>query len=312
MTSGIPIHDVPEGKVFGVVGDVITSDIGKAYVKKADDLKNIGWEEFLEPLPFEFEELSLTSETRFGPSSITGSTNAPTLYFNLPTGSADISVEINVNSAGHEFSAITPLWVQVDNRSPKIALTGNTFYFEEKNLSVGDHFVRASCSVDRRVSLTITVRKIGGYGSQFKNARAYGRIGQGADMILQVYNSNQYSRGKFLFIDAAKRTIPAESGAAYSINTNGLTQNLSSFYGGGQINSRATILTGETSVGYIEIVDFFDSLSTTELDLSNVYNFEVEYNSSNRLPVKLFVAPPLVWQETGENIVIRTYEANTV
>lgn len=307
MATGLPIYEAPNEKVFGVVGDVVTSTEGKAYVKKSDDTTNIGWEEFLEPTPFEFEEISLTSVTRFGPASITGSTNAPTLYFDLPSGSADISVEVFVNTPNYEFLSVAPLWVQVDNFTPKTATSGSTFYFEQKNLGPGVHFVRASCSIDSGVSITIIVKKIGGYGSQFKNARGYGRIGQGAEMILQVYNTDQFSRGKFVFVDAVKGNFPTSSDSVYSFDTNGLSNNLSAFYGGGQINSRATILTGESSIGYIQILDFYDGLNS----IDEIVNFSPD-GVLPSIPVKLFVPPQLFWLETpGENIVIRTYEATT-
>lgn len=307
MANGIPINGEPEGNVFGIVGEVALSDLGNAYVKKSNDTLNIGWDKFLEPNIFEFEEISLTSVTQFGPSSITGSTNAPSLYFDLPSGTANIAVEVFINTPGYSFTEVAPLWVQVNDAAPKISTSGTYYYFEQNNLIAREnHHVRASCKIDRRISITIKVTKIGGYGSMFKNAKAWGRMGQGAEMVLQVYNTNQFSRGKIQFADALENVIPVSSSATYSFDLYNNQNNFSSFYGGGQINAKATILTGETSIGYIEIKDFYDQFSS-QIDITNFSS----YYGDSPIPIKLFAAPPLIWIESGITEIVKNYEVIT-
>jgi hypothetical protein len=43
MFETIPSHGVPEGVVFGIVGEIFESDNGFAYIKEEDDEKNVGW-----------------------------------------------------------------------------------------------------------------------------------------------------------------------------------------------------------------------------------------------------------------------------
>ena len=52
---GLAVHKTAEGKVFGIVGQAISSDEGKVYIKKELDTRNAGWGEitsqFLTPTP---------------------------------------------------------------------------------------------------------------------------------------------------------------------------------------------------------------------------------------------------------------------
>lgn len=43
MFESIPSHGKPEGKAFGIIGELFSSNIGKAYIKTQSDSSNIGW-----------------------------------------------------------------------------------------------------------------------------------------------------------------------------------------------------------------------------------------------------------------------------
>jgi hypothetical protein len=43
MANYVPVHGNPNSRVFGVIGAVIDTDDGYAYIKKTDDMSNVGW-----------------------------------------------------------------------------------------------------------------------------------------------------------------------------------------------------------------------------------------------------------------------------
>lgn len=47
MPRGLPINKSPEEKVFGIVGEVISTDEGEVYTKETNDTRNIGWDQSL-------------------------------------------------------------------------------------------------------------------------------------------------------------------------------------------------------------------------------------------------------------------------
>ena len=47
MPRGLPINKSPEEKVFGIIGEVISTDEGEVYTKETNDTRNIGWDQSL-------------------------------------------------------------------------------------------------------------------------------------------------------------------------------------------------------------------------------------------------------------------------
>jgi len=47
MPRGLPINKSPEKKVFGIIGEVVSTDEGEVYVKENNDTRNIGWDQTL-------------------------------------------------------------------------------------------------------------------------------------------------------------------------------------------------------------------------------------------------------------------------
>jgi hypothetical protein len=83
MADYIPMHGNPNDKVFGVVGAVIDSDEGVTYIKKTDDLTNVGWHDITEgimPLtPTPTPTATITPTPSVTPTSIpVGVTPTPT------------------------------------------------------------------------------------------------------------------------------------------------------------------------------------------------------------------------------------------
>jgi hypothetical protein len=50
MPNGLPVHKSPEKKVFGIIGETVSTDDGEVYTKQASDSRNIGWGEILDHL----------------------------------------------------------------------------------------------------------------------------------------------------------------------------------------------------------------------------------------------------------------------
>lgn len=89
MPRGLPIHKTPEKKVFGIIGEVVSTDEGEVYAKETNDTRNIGWNEalayLLSPTPTATPTLTPTStrpfivtQTRSTPTPTPTLTSTPT------------------------------------------------------------------------------------------------------------------------------------------------------------------------------------------------------------------------------------------
>jgi hypothetical protein len=260
MTNGLPSHGSPENNVYGIIGTVLFTDEGKSYIKQLNDTLNTGWSEIPAPERVQFESLSLTSVSQFG----TSSADSPNLQFRLLSGTAIVRVDVVCNTGGYVFTPSRPLWVQFDSASAVTTTSGSSLSFVTSEFGGGWYSVRTSCQSDEKINLTITVTKVGGYGPQFTSAQAYAKINSSNTMLLQVYNTNQFSTGKARFYDSTNNYLPVSSNPNYSYDLNGdVVNNYASFTGGGQINCLGRSNIGSDIIGLLEIVDYnADSLST--------------------------------------------------
>jgi hypothetical protein len=267
MINGTPSHGSPESNVFGIIGQVHFTDEGKAYIKQLDDTLNTGWSEIPAPERVQFESLSLTTNSQFGTSSM----DSPELRFRLLSGTGIVRVDVVCNTGGYVFTPSRPLWVQFDSASAITTTSGSALSFVTAEFGGGWHSVRASAQSDQKVNLTITITKVGGYGPQFTSAQAYAKIDSSYNMLLQVYNTNQFSTGKARFYDATGNYLPISSNTNYYYDLNGDTvNNYATFAGGGQINCSGGFVPSKV-IGFIEIIDFTDTFTAPTNRVPYVY-----------------------------------------
>ena len=78
MPRGLPINKSPEEKVFGIIGEIVSTDEGEVYTKETNDTRNIGWDQALaylrSPTPTATPTVTPTSSRPF----VVGQTNTPT------------------------------------------------------------------------------------------------------------------------------------------------------------------------------------------------------------------------------------------
>jgi len=257
MNNGLPIFGQPEYNVFGVLGDIVGNTDGQIFIKQADDTLNTGWVEMPTVERLVFESLSLTSTAQYDSSSY----GSPEILFKLLTGSAVVEIVVEALDNGYSSSTAYPIWAQFNSESAVTQTSGSSLTFTTSEFSESLNLIRTSFQSDTAVPMKVTVTKTGGYGSQFTTAQAFAKLETSYDMLLQIYNTNQFSTGQVRFMDASTLDIPDVTSASYSYNHNSnVISNPATFYGGGQINSLG-LKTSQT-IGFTEIIDISDSFTT--------------------------------------------------
>lgn len=91
MAIGLPFHEDPNSRVFGIIGQISESDNGKTYIKVNDDTLNVGWKDITAPIvvPTTTTTSGPTTTTTAGPTTTTTSgpttttTPIPSRQFNI-------------------------------------------------------------------------------------------------------------------------------------------------------------------------------------------------------------------------------------
>jgi hypothetical protein len=95
MAIGLPFHENPNSRVFGIIGQLSESDNGKTYIKISDDTSNVGWQDIVpttttpSPTTTTTTTSSPTTTTTSGPTTTT--TSGPTTTTVSPTTTTTIS-----------------------------------------------------------------------------------------------------------------------------------------------------------------------------------------------------------------------------
>lgn len=79
MPRGLPINKSPEEKVFGIIGEVVSTDEGEVYTKETNDTRNVGWDQTL---------AYLQSPTPTATPTVTPTTSRPFVIRTTPTPTA--------------------------------------------------------------------------------------------------------------------------------------------------------------------------------------------------------------------------------
>lgn len=86
MAIGLPFHEDPNTRVFGIIGQLSESDNGKTYIKVSDDTLNVGWQDVVPTTttsgPTTTTTSAPTTTTTSGPTT---TTSAPTTTTSAPT-----------------------------------------------------------------------------------------------------------------------------------------------------------------------------------------------------------------------------------
>jgi hypothetical protein len=229
MSLGLPSYNEPENNVDGVKGNSISTVSGNAYIKHSGEFTNTGWVKTPTAQVLQFESVSMTANSQYGDSA----NDAPTLKFVIPSGNAIVRVDVSIS--GYTFGVGHELAMWVDNSSVVTQNSGSLCSYITKTLYAGIHTVRCTARSSQKIPMTITVTKVGGMGGQFTNAQALGKIGPNDPLLLRIYNTNSYGRGKARFFDVTNQIQPSGSNPNYSFNlqTN-TTSNSCVFSAGGE------------------------------------------------------------------------------
>lgn len=250
MNNGLPSHGNPEGQVYGVIGDVISTDEGKAYIKTQHDTLNLGWEAFPIPQPLQFESLSLTG--------ITGPGVSPVLQLGMITGSSIVRVDVSM--VDYIISSY-PLTVSFDSQTPIYTTSGSFLSFVTAEFTSSGSNIYHTCTVEcpdpSSPLLTVTLTKVGGYGPQYTSARAYSYLSSTtppSNMVLQLYGTNAYSTLAAICWDCTNNRSFNGSNYSWDIQGN-TTNNPTVVAAGGQMNFEAALTVTGPITGLINVVD---------------------------------------------------------
>jgi hypothetical protein len=239
------INGDPENSVFAVKGELVTNDQGEVFIKKFDDRLNSGWVKMPAPQEIQFEKIVIEANSVGGLSNL-----SPTLRFQIPSGTAIIKIEAEVSS-----SEQTNIRVVLNGNSVINETNTTSAEYISNELNAGVHSV--ICTTDSEVNsfVRLTITKVGGYGNPLIGAQALGEISATKEVVLKVFGTNYYSRGKARFFDVTTNDIAVGSDYEYNLQTDTIN-NPSDFIGGGTkvfMGKAANIYEGR---GRVEIADF--------------------------------------------------------
>jgi hypothetical protein len=114
MPRGLPINKSPEEKVFGIIGEIVSTDEGEVYTKETNDTRNIGWDQSIaylrSPTPTATPTVTPTSSRPF----VVGQTNTPTP---TPTSTPTLTQPPFINPT------LTPTQTPTKTSTPTATLT---------------------------------------------------------------------------------------------------------------------------------------------------------------------------------------------
>jgi hypothetical protein len=98
MPHGLPVHKSPQKKVFGIIGETISTNEGEVYTKQSSDSRNVGWGDVLDhvlsPTPTATPTITPTSTRPFIVTQTIGTpTPTPTITPTQTTTSTPTSTE---------------------------------------------------------------------------------------------------------------------------------------------------------------------------------------------------------------------------
>ena len=230
MINKLPIHNEPHNNVYGIKGDFLTTDGGSAFVKKGADFLNTEWIKKPTPDILKFEKISLSANTQYGELD----NDSPTLKFVIPSGTAAIKIDVELTS-GHIASIGEELIVLIDGLEIINQNSGSFSTITTTQLPAGTHSVKCAARTSTKLPITLTVTKVAGFGEQFTGAQAFGKISSEDEIILRVYNTNPFARGKARFFDVTTQTTPSSIDVDYRYNLQtDVVNNYTTFRAGGQ------------------------------------------------------------------------------
>lgn len=267
MSNIIPSHNNPSGSVFGIIGEVIGTDEGKAYGKYDYDTRNIGWDIYrvptqsIEPtpspepyIPYPIESFSCRYLYATGSSK-----NGNECRLEWETDSSTV-LRCEVSWSNSATSA-DPVML-MGNNSPLGAITGGYSYnYGDKVFSVpGNYWVgfsRPSSSLD------VATFKVSAIGGKIRGAR----------LISYVLNSTASLRaetvsGSYVYHTRnLLNTLYNGTGGTISSNLTGNTASL--FVTGSGVESIELLeIAGYTNVLYFTPKELKASPQTTNLTTS--------------------------------------------
>ena len=114
MPRGLPINKSPEEKVFGIVGEVISTDEGEVYTKETNDTRNIGWDQSL---------AYLRSPTPTATPTVTPTTSRLFVIRTTPTPTATPTLTSTPTTTRQPFIGPTLTPTQTPTLTPTQTLT---------------------------------------------------------------------------------------------------------------------------------------------------------------------------------------------
>lgn len=249
----------PENSVFAVKGELVANTDGEVYIKKFNDRLNTGWIRMPAPQEIQFEKIVIEANSIGGLSNL-----SPTLRFEIPSGTAIIKIEAEISS-----SVSTNVRVLL-NGNTVINKTNETFgEYVSNELSTGVHSI--VCTADSGLTnsfVRITVTKTGGYGKPFIAAQALGEFSSSKEIVLKIFGTNYYSKGKARFWDFTTNSIAFGPDYEYNLQTDTIN-NPSTFSGGGLKAFMGQGVGSYSGRGRVEIADFGgDFITATDLTQS--------------------------------------------